>query len=439
MFLIKLINKRLILLGAILLLGIYLRADNLYTWPRLGATFDEYAWTWQGMNLIQKGVPSSWSPHPQYESFRQVYYQEAHFRIVTPFLEHPPLFGLIAGGFALLSGVNDMFSLNIRDIRLLSLILGTLSIGLVFLLVRQLYDEKVALIASFLYAIIPSIAVGSRIVQNENFFIPAWLLALYLASKYIKSKNILYRNFAAVICGLLILAKIPWIAAAGSIFLIFLYLKKYKDALVFIIAPVLGLLVFLSYGIYYDKDLFFNLWGLQVARYDLTFTSFYAIFQKPYLVDRFYLDGWIYFGWFAFILILKDFKKHYLIIFALLSYLVIFISGIPDEPGHGWYRYPFYPFLIISLALFIKEHFNKNYVLTFLFFIFIGLTLLENTLTPVFGFSFLVFRGFLIFSSLSLLPLFFPKTKKIIKYTNYLTLGIIIILSIWSTLLYNEQ
>jgi len=391
------------------------------------------------MNLIQKGVPSSWSPHPQYESFRQVYYQEAHFRIVTPFLEHPPLFGLIAGGFALLSGVNDMFSLNIRDIRLLSLILGTLSIGLVFLLVRQLYDEKVALIASFLYAIIPSIAVGSRIVQNENFFIPAWLLALYLASKYIKSKNILYRNFAAVICGLLILAKIPWIAAAGSIFLIFLYLKKYKDALVFIIAPVLGLLVFLSYGIYYDKDLFFNLWGLQVARYDLTFTSFYAIFQKPYLVDRFYLDGWIYFGWFAFILILKDFKKHYLIIFALLSYLVIFISGIPDEPGHGWYRYPFYPFLIISLALFIKEHFNKNYVLTFLFFIFIGLTLLENTLTPVFGFSFLVFRGFLIFSSLSLLPLFFPKTKKIIKYTNYLTLGIIIILSIWSTLLYNEQ
>ena len=96
--------------------------------------------------------------------------------------------------------------------------------------------------------------------------------------------------------------------------------------------------------------------GLQLNRYDIYFTSIFALFQKPYLVDRFMTDGWIYFGWFAFILLLvRDLKKNYLIVLPLLSYFVVFLVGIPDEVGHGWYRYPFYPFLIMSTALFIKK------------------------------------------------------------------------------------
>ncbi len=428
-----------ILLVLVFCVGFFLRDDNINTWPRLGATFDEYAWTWQGMNLIQTGVPQSWSPHPQYEEFYITKYHDAYFRVVTPFLEHPPVFGLVAGSFAILSGVEDMYSLSISDIRPLALALGLVSIGLVFLLTKELYDKKTALIASGLYAVIPTIVVGSRIVQNENFFIPAWLLSLYLIARYIKTKKTKYRNIAAIICGILVLAKIPWIAAAGSIFLILLYLKKYKDATLFVVAPIVGLLVFVAYGIYYDAELFLNLWGLQIARYDLAFTSFFALFQKPYLVDRFFLDGWIYFGWFAFVLLLVDFKKHYLIVLALLSYFVIFVAGIPDEPGHGWYRYPFYPFLTISLALFIKEYFNKNYILTFLFLLFVGLSMLETSWTHIFGFSFLLFRGFIVLCGLSLLPLFFPKTRKISGYISYATLAMIIALSMVSVLLYNEQ
>lgn len=422
-----------------LFLGVYLRFDNLYTWPRLGATFDEYAWTWQGINLIQNGVPSSWSPHPQYENSEQIVYQEANFRIVTPFLEHPPLFGLTAGSFAILNGVDNMLELHIKDIRPLALLLGVISVGLVFLLTKELYDKKVALIAMLLYATIPTVVVGSRIVQNENFFIPTWLLSLFLVSKYIKGKKSIYRNLAAVICALLVLAKIPWIAAAGSIFLIFLFLKKYKDAFIFIVAPVIGLLLFIVYGLFYDADLFIKLWGLQIARYDLTFTSVFALFQKPYLVDRFYLDGWIYFGGLAFILLVSNLKKHFLIVFPLIAYFVIFMAGIPDEPGHGWYRYPFYPFLVISIALFIKEYFNKNYVLTFLFLVIVGLSLLELTWSKTFGFSFIIFRGYIFLSSLSMLPLFFPKTKKLSSFISYFLLVIIFILNIWAVLLYNEQ
>ena len=70
-----------VLLACILLLGFWLRSDNLYTWPRLEATFDEYAWTWQGMILIKFHIPTSWSPHPQYAHFKDITYQHTHFLI----------------------------------------------------------------------------------------------------------------------------------------------------------------------------------------------------------------------------------------------------------------------------------------------------------------------------------------------------------------------
>lgn len=97
----------------IVILGFILRGHNLTTWPRLGATFDEYAWTWQGINIIQKGTPISWSPHPQYENANSIIYQETHFRIVEPFLEHPPFFGIVAGSFALMNGASDMYGLDL--------------------------------------------------------------------------------------------------------------------------------------------------------------------------------------------------------------------------------------------------------------------------------------------------------------------------------------
>lgn len=426
----------------ILVLGFVLRSNNLNTWPRQGATFDEYAWTWQGISLIKNHTPSSWSPHPEYKNFKHVIYQKTHFRIVTPYLEHPPVFGLIAGSFAYLRGVHDIFELKLSDIRPLAVILGLLSLGFLFLFVREIYETKLALLASLLYATVPTVVIGSRIVQNENFFIPFWILSLFLISKFLKTKNPWLRNLAALICGLLILAKIPWVAAALSIVIIFLALKKYKDTAKFLAIVIPIAFLFVVYGFYFDRSLFTSLMSLQIARYDLTFNSIFALFQKPYLVDRFYTDGWIYFGWFSMILLfLKDFKKNLIIIAAFLAYLLIFLSGIPDEPGHGWYRYPFYPFLIISTAIFLKDYFIKKWLYTFIFLVFIGTSLFQLTWATVFGFSYLIFRISIIGWSISLLPLFINKkpTIKLASFVSLFWFGAFILMNIWGVLLYNEQ
>jgi 4-amino-4-deoxy-L-arabinose transferase-like glycosyltransferase len=234
------------ILFIILILGFYLRSNNLYTWPRLGATFDEYAWTWLGITIIQNHVPQSWSPHPQYKNARDITYQKTHFRLVKPFLEHPPVFGLVAGSYALLSGVKDIYSVDLYHIRGLALFLGVLSIFILYIFAAEVYGYQIGLLSALIYATVPTIVVGSRIVQNENFFIPFFLLSLFLIHKFLKTKKAWFRNLAAAICGILILAKIPWIAAAFAICLILLYLKKPKDVLKFLsIVIPLSLLYFI--------------------------------------------------------------------------------------------------------------------------------------------------------------------------------------------------
>lgn len=435
-------NKVFILLASILLLGFVLRAYQFTASPRLGATFDEFAWTWLGMSLIQDHVPSSWSPHGAYEGHRQYkVYENAKFWIVKPYLEHPPFFGIVAGSFAIINGAHGFFDVTLDKIRPLALMLGVFSIFMLFLLVRQLYDEKTALLSSLIYATIPTVVIGSRLVQNENFFIPLFLSALYLIVKFIKNKKPIYRNIVAIICGLLIISKIPWAAATLGVMAILFYKQKYLDAGKVLIVVLLFFLGFLAYGFYFNSEIFINLWKLQLARYDLTFNSVFALFTEPYLTDRYTIDGWIYLGWITFFLLLvKDFKQNFVIILGLLAYLGIFIFAIPNEAGHGWYRYPFYPFLAVSIALFIKEYFNKNLPLTFLFILLIGLSLLETSFKAQFGFSFLAFRLFLLGSLIIILPLFF-KNKRLIKYSNiYASLMLILLFSLnfWTVMEYRD-
>ncbi len=426
----------------ILFLGFLLRRHNYLTWPREGSTFDEYAWTWLGMNILQKGKPVSWSPHPQYK-LRTHYVSEkgTPYWLVEPYLEHPPLFGLIVGSYALFSGAKDMRTVDISHIRGLALILGISSILMVFLLAREMYGDEIGLVSSFLYAIIPTVVVGSRIVQNENFFIPGFLLVLYAMVKYIKVKRTRYFYGSAIVAGLLTLAKVPWWSAAiGGSFLLF-YHRMYARVIQYIclVAGIFSL--YFLWGYLWDWEVFINLWRFQLHRYDITFDGVFSLFTNPMLVDRSFLDGWLYAGWFAFFILLSNTKRHAVIIFGLLSYFAIYIFGIPNEPGHGWYRYPFYPFLAIALAVVFIDALKYRSLFLFFSSTVIGLSLFQNTWEPFFGFSYGAYRLFLILCGLTGISYFFHHKafRKIELASIIFVFLLIFILNIWTILGYNEQ
>lgn len=417
-------------------MGLFLRYDNFRTIPRHGSTFDEFAWTWLGINLIQKQTPISWSSQPQYKDRFHLRYQGAAFWIVKPYLEHPPLFGLVAGSFALLNGAKDMYDVTLSNMRPLSLILGLFTIFMIFILTNKLYGKEVALISSLLFATVPTIAIGSRLVQNENFLIPFWLLSLYLVLKYLETKEKRFRNIAAILAGLLSLAKVPWLVVGLSLSMILSFKNKWRDAFIVGAVTFAIFLLFVLYGIYFDKDLFMNLWKLQVARYDISFSGFFSVFKDPLLVDRFYLDGWIFFGWFSIVLLLKDIKRNYFIVIPFIAYLVTYIFGIPNEPSHGWYRYPFYPFLLIATAVILIEELKKTSFLSVAFVLFVGLTLLQNTWSNFFGFSYSVYRIFILLSVMPFIYLIWKRKNN----PKFMILWLILftILNIASVLSYTE-
>jgi len=425
----------------ILILGFLLRHDKFTVWPRHGATFDEFAWTWIGISLIQERIPISWSRNPVYKDTKTIKYQGALFQLVKPCLEQPPLFGLVAGTFAILNGAKDMYDVTLSEIRPLALILGVLSIGLLFLLVKEIYGTNIALLSSLLYATVPTIVIGSRIVQNENFLIPSWLFSLYCLARYLKTGNKWMRNIAIFSAGIMPMAKVPWIAASLSLSLILAFKKRWKESFFAISAGLFALFLFMLYGLYYDSQLFATLMRFQMSRYDISFAGLMAIFTNPLSVDRYYLDSWIYFGFISLFIISQDFKKHIFMLFPFLAYLLIFVFLIPNEPGHGWYRYPFFPFLIVGIAIFLKQYFLKNRLMTLFFFMFTGLALFQLTWAPTFGFSYRVLRGTIVLFAITLIPLF-VKSQKIEKTVNILSYSIftfLIFLNIWAVLIYNEQ
>jgi 4-amino-4-deoxy-L-arabinose transferase-like glycosyltransferase len=424
---------------AIFFVGFFLRQYNIYEIPRHGATFDEFAWTWLGINLIQNGQPSSWSSQPQYEERTHLIYQGAAFWIVKPYLEHPPFFGLVAGSFAILNGTADMYDVTLEKIRPLALLLGMISIFLVFIIAKSLYGIKVGLLSGAIYATVPTIAIGSRIVQNENFLIPLWLLSLYLLIRYLNTGKKKYRNIAAILAGLLSLAKVPWLVVGLSLSMILFYKKKYRDMLVISGITVSIFSLFLVYGMYFDKELFINLWALQLSRYDISFSGFYSIFSDPLLVDRFYLDGWILFGWLSMVFLLKDVKRNLFVTVPFIAYFVTYVFAIPNEPAHGWYRYPFYPFLIISLSVLLINELKKISFLSIIFVIFVGLLLMHNTWNNAFGFSYTVYRIFII---VFVFPLVIFVLKNLNNKITMLFFGSVIflflILNIFSVINYIE-
>ncbi len=432
-----------IIFGFILGIGIWLRSINLIVWPREGATFDEFAWTFQGLSIIKTGIPTSWSPHDAYTQRTEWYNpQGAHFVLVTPYLEHPPLFGLVAGGYAYLAGIRDFSEVTAAKIRPLALILGTLSIIAVFLLGKSVYGAKIGLLAALLYAIVPTVTIGSRLVQNENFFIPLFLFSLYFANEYIKKPTKRKLIGAVALSSVLPLAKVPWVAAPISIILLFLTNRRWKEAGFTAVSTLICFSGFLLYGFALDSSVFANLWKLQLARYDMAFDSLFALFRNPLIADRTFVDGWIYFGWAAMVWLLsRDAKKNLPVILGFLVYFAVYVFAIPNEPLHGWYRYPFYPFLILATAGMIGEFININYFLQALFFVVIGASMFAESWAKVFGFSYTVFRSFLFLVAFGALPAFFPRLngEKTYKWLNYGIYSILITLSLWSVILYSEQ
>jgi 4-amino-4-deoxy-L-arabinose transferase-like glycosyltransferase len=295
--------KHLFAVFLLLFLSFGLRWHNYAVYPQRGATSDEYAFAFQGISLLTKGVPTAWSAIPVYENKQDLTIRGLYFPLVTPYLDHPPLFGLLAGGWSVLNGEVDFAAVRLETIRMVPLVLSVISSIFVYLLARQLFGKTIAVWSLAIYAAVPLFAVNSRVVVAETLMTPLWLAALWLTCRITATSSSKTLLSIGLLCAALLFTKVPavvaWISVAG----ILRYRKaSVRQHLLVSGAAVIGLLALYTYGRIYNEQLFLSVQAYQGTSRVLGLDTIRMILGSPSIVNTVYYDGWYFWGYLRFLL-----------------------------------------------------------------------------------------------------------------------------------------
>ena len=394
-----------ILLLGVIFFGNKFRENNYATVPFPGDTADEYSFGWLGISLIRDRYPISWSGISGYKSHDyqkinvdkifDIDFSRGPFPINKPWFDHPPLMGLVVGGYAYLKGVREFVDASVIILRRPMLKIVILVTILIFILGTQLFGKWVGLLASFLYTIIPTIVISSRLALAENGLIPIFLTSLILAHEYFKKKK---RNFwvlATVVGSSAVLFKLSGVSVPLSLFLLALFFgekEKWRLAVYPVVGALFALGLFAAYGAYYDWETFVNVLRSNSNRFfGASSEIFYTVFSNA-KITRNYTDGWITASLISFFITTfsgwaKDKNIKFLSI-AFFSYLFVFLFF--GSESYGSYRFPFYPLTIISLAYVFYKLWEKPNILLAISLALLPLGTSVHRIVGVVGFQELV-------------------------------------------------
>lgn len=362
----------LIILVVILLIGNVLRSYFYSSVPHPGEVADEYAWGWLGLSLVQNHVPSSWS---LISAYRNINYEKIDvdsiyeknpaiplFRIVKPDFDQPPLFGLMVGAYSYLQGAREFKDVSVIFLRRPMLKIAVLTSILIYFFAQRLFGRFVGLLAVFLYSVIPTFIISSRLALIENGYIPIFLGSLIFAELYFRSHKKWHWMLAVTLISIGILFKLAAISIAISLLLIVLY-KNLRDRkflitslVISVIAPII---LFASYGAYYDWNTFLDVFVKNASRFYGASSEILlqVVVQMRITTTKFLTDGWLIISWVSFFFLIlgkwKKIKNLEFLVIPVISYLVILV--LFGGESYGWYKFPLFPFLVVSLAVVLRE------------------------------------------------------------------------------------
>lgn len=362
----------LLLVVMVLFLGFKLRFDGYDEIPFPGQSLDEYSYSWVGMSLLRSGYPVGISGLPGYEQVRYEYinpdqiYQSGEARglplvLNYPWFDHPPLLGLITGGFALTRGADVFADVSVSTIRKPMVVMGTITL-LLLLIVSFLEIGKLgSIVAGLIYAGSGLIVVSSRMVQGENGWLPFYLLSI---CGVILSKRSKWGWLLAWLSGFVAMG----FKLTGIVSFIFIALwlisdedlrpgTKFKICLGTVSFLFIFIFVFGWYGWLYDWDQFLKIQLSNAGRvYGIGFGSLFNMLTSTKVTNTVrMIDPWVTTGWLAWIglWLATHVRKYRAIKLGGLAYLMVYI--FVGSYAYGWYQIPFYPFLIMALAVWFVE------------------------------------------------------------------------------------
>ena len=378
--------KKLYLFAFVLLvaLGYFLRVSNYAKVPPPNSG-DEYSNAWLGLSLLQIGIPTAGTGFEPYTKPILAYINVDDFyhaanaanpaSIVSPWFDHPPLFGLVPGGYGYLKGVRNFADATTAILRKPMVWLGTFNIVLLIVFASLTLNKKIALVTAAIYATDPFIVLSSRMAQAENLLITLYLLALIAYYQLLKTNKNVYFWLAVSLSGVATLVKFSgWTIA---ICLVMLTLTSDNRGKIIQSALILGgtllfFLLFPLYGYLYDWPLFAAVFFANTGRFAREGIGLFNFLMLRQNITKTFGSGWVALGWISAAMLPFLRKKDSFglwIIVPMLSYLFVYLL-LGSGEGYGWYKFPFLPFLTLAIGsvfVWTLENFNVVYDLLLVF------------------------------------------------------------------------
>lgn len=389
-------KRQFFFVGIVIIIGLVLRLHNYDVYPQRGATSDEYSYSFLGQSLLTRGVPISWSYFGGYKNRQDLTINKLYFPIVWPYFDHPPLNGIVVATWALSRGERTFKEITLSTIRLVPIILTTISSILLFALLNRLYGYGVALFALVIYSTATIMVVSSRVVLAENLLTPILIGALLYYD--LVRRNITLRSaiILGLLCGLAIWAKELGIVVGISVVALLVYDKQKISYIVAVTtAGVAAILGYIAYGFAYDKEVFIAIITTQASRM-IGPETLLLLMSRPVLINKVFYDGWYLFGLFALFSCFLDWKRHTRLLLPFFLYLVLLIASLTREGEMGWYMIVVYPFMAASSAIVLEGAWKKTNGMILVALLVVGMSLFYYLIELPFGITPARFRLFLV-------------------------------------------
>ncbi len=338
---------------ALFLVGFALRWRYLSKIPMAGETVDEYAWTWSGLSLLLDGVPRAWSFLPAYGLPHWHFWHNYNFPMVSPWLDHPPLFSLVMGKWMRVAGFKDLYRVDLHYMRCFPVWMFAVAFGLLVAILPRYFERGPILLGLLAFATSPMATINQRLVVSENFFTVLFLLCIFCMHQ-LSTRKIPYKAFIFFVILLLSIAlplsKLAAVGLSASLILWALMAAEWLAAALVVVGTGLGLYAFVRYGQHFNKELFWAVLKAHRGRFS-GFGGAAKLATQWELVS-------VSFGYYPFLVALigigeglfeertRPFFAHYLVYLGVMTFLV------DDRTVYGWYVLPMLPALCCGLGLF---------------------------------------------------------------------------------------
>jgi 4-amino-4-deoxy-L-arabinose transferase-like glycosyltransferase len=343
----------------ILAVGLILRLHDYTVAPRPSDNVDELAWAWAGISLLQDHSPTSWSYLPSY-SHRFPLREPDNGRIlpgVHNWLDHPPLFALLIGGFAWLAGERQFGQVSDSVIRLPVIALSLVTLLLCYLLGRRLLGQLPGLLATSLLAVAPGAVLGSRVVESEALLAPLLLLALLLLHRLLAEESARWETvLLLLLCAIAPMVKVPGVTFGVLVGVALAARGRWRLAGPALAMSGLGLLVYAGYGLAVGWREFLSVIQAQTSRHGGLLSGYDFISSPAGFSDAVRLhDGWWLLGWLALALVasLRRARGADLLLawpLACFAITIMLMADVGNAYRYGWYRFTVYPLAYLVAA-----------------------------------------------------------------------------------------